>query len=114
MSDTFSPELIEAYKARDKRIRMIDLGYAIQAELRDSAALKAMIAVVRDDADAAMEDLADLSPADQIAVSGALVRVRTLVYWRRTLNIILGHADHAEHQVRAEDDTTRYETENEA
>jgi hypothetical protein len=105
----FPPELIEAYKARDKRIRMIDLGYAIQAELRDSVALKAMIATVRDDAEAAMEELADLSPADTIAIAGALVRVRTLVYWRRTLNLVLGHAAAAETHVRAEDEMEQQE-----
>ena len=99
-----SPEVIEAAKLRDGRIRQIDETLAIEAELRDSVALKALLAQYQKDADAAFLELAEVSPADQTAIAGLLVKVRSLVYIHRSLNYILnrGHAAMAEVQAMEE------------
>lgn len=98
-----TPEYIEAMKSRDSRFAMVERAIAIETDLRDNQTIKAIIGAIKADADQAMEDLADLSPADTVAVSGALVRVRTLVYMRRTLNAILQRGAVAEQSLSAED-----------
>jgi hypothetical protein len=62
---------------------------------------------IRADGDQAMEELAQVSPSDADALSGLLVKVRTLVYVRSTLNTILRAGVVAENDIRAEDERER-------
>lgn len=98
-----TPEMIDAAKSRDARIRMIDDGFAIEAEMRDNKTLNAILAKVRDDADRAMEDLAELSPHDTVAISRALVMVRSFVYIRRGIEDIFRRTQVAVQNLRDED-----------
>lgn len=89
LSDYLSPEAMEALKARDGRFRVLDEALAVAAELRDSVALKTLIRGIEGEAQDCMDELAEVSPTDVNAVSKLLVKVRTAVYMRRSLNAIL-------------------------
>lgn len=104
MSDQPSDDLL-----RDQRFAAADFAFAIEADLRDNPTIKSLIAGVREDAERAMDELADVAPADVIAISRLLVRVSTLVYIRRTLNriILRGHAAAA--SIRAQDEAAEQE-----
>jgi hypothetical protein len=98
--------MIEAAKSRDDRIKMIDEGFAIEAELRDNKTLNAILAKVRDDADRALEELSEISPHDTVAISRALVTIRAFVYIRRGIEDILRRTQMAVQSLR-EDDAMR-------
>lgn len=98
-----SDELIEFAKLRDTRFAILSQAIAVEADLRDNVTIKAMMAAIRADAEQAMEDLAEVSPADALSISLHLVKIRTLVYTRRTLNTILRNGAAAENAIRAED-----------
>lgn len=100
---TFSAEDIDAAKMRDTRFAIIGRAIAIETDLRDNETIKALLGAARADADQAIEELSELSPTDINAVSLALVKIRTLVYIRRVLNIILQRGVVAERAIRAED-----------
>lgn len=102
MSDSPEDHISEAV-ARDRRFAAVAKMLNVQKELRDSETLKALMGAVRQDADKAMDDLADTSPADQAAIALLLVKVSTLVYIRRTLNVIFQHGRAAEQHIEAED-----------
>lgn len=89
---------------REVRLAMVAKNIAIQAELRDSEALRTLLKAAQDDADAAMEELADLSPADYVPLALSLAKVRTLVYIRRTLRTAMRAGEVAEQALRAEDE----------
>ena len=103
MSDQLPPEYLAQLKLRDTRFAVLAEAIAVETEMRDSPVIKAILGAVRADADAAMEALVDVSPADQTAVALHLVKVSTLVYIRRTLNRVLRLGQAAEAQIRAED-----------
>ena len=107
MSD--SRDYVEQAKARDTRFAILSRAIAVEGDLRDNETIKAIMASVREDADRAMDDLAEASPADQVGLAALLVRVKTLVYIRRTLNTILGQGLAAEQAIRAEDEAQRDE-----
>jgi len=98
-----TPDDIERLKSRDRRFSVLAQAIAIEQDLRDSPAIKAIMAAVRADADQAMEELADTSPHDTVTMSLHLVKIKTLVYMRRTLNTILRQGSAAEAAIRAED-----------
>ena len=102
MSD-ISPDLIETAKSRDARFRIIDEGFAIQAEMRDSPTIRYLLRQVTADADAAMEEMADTSPLDSVAMARHLVKVKTLVYIRKSLLDIQQRAEMCAREVQAED-----------
>ena len=103
MSDVLTPEQLDTIRSRDSRFAAIGRAIAIEADLRDNETIKALLGAVRADMEAGLDELADLSPGDPMAVAAALVKVRTFVWVRRTLNLILQHGAAAEAAVRAED-----------
>lgn len=109
MSDRpeITPEIIEAAKAADTRMRKIAMMIDVQTDLRDSRTLKMLFEAARADADDAIDDLAELSPADTVKVSAALVKIRTLVYIRQTLRSIVLQGQQAEQAMRGEEEANR-------
>lgn len=100
---TLSTADLEAVKMRDTRFAILGRAIAIENDLRENETIKALFGAARVDADQAMEELSEISPTDVNAISLALVKIRTLVYIRRTLNIILQRGVVAEQAIRAED-----------
>lgn len=100
-----SIDYVEEAKARDMRFKVLAQAIAIEADLRDNTTIKALLAHLVADADQAMNELAVTSPADQVAISGLLVRVSTLVYIRRTLNMLIMRGQAAEQAIRAQDES---------
>lgn len=96
-------DLIEAAKSRDARFRIIDEGFAVQAEMRDSPTIRYLLRKVTTDADAAMEELSETSPQDSVAIARLLVNVKTLVYIRKSLLDIQQRAEMCAREVQAED-----------
>jgi hypothetical protein len=96
---------------RDTRFARIHHALGIQADLRDNDTIKAIMGAVRFDADAALDELVDLAPTDVNAISAALVRIRTLVYIRRTISNILTQGDHAQRSIMDEDQARQMEEE---
>lgn len=88
--------------ATDTRFARIHESIAVQTELRDNPVIKAIMGAVWQDAMQAMEEAADTSPTDHAAVALLLVRFRTQVYIRRSLNAIIQRGQAAEASVRAE------------
>lgn len=103
MSESVSPQTISEAVARDQRFAVLQHAIAVETDLRDNETIKAIMAAVRADADQAFEDLADVSPENKDSIAVLLVRVRTLVYIRRTLQAILRRGQVAEQSLRAED-----------
>ena len=104
MSDHLSPEDIEHIKSRDARFRVFGEALAIEGDLRDNATIKAILAASWAEANGAIEELAEVSPTDIDAISKLLVKVRSAVYIRRSLNAILMRGKVAEADIRQEDD----------
>jgi RNase P/RNase MRP subunit POP5 len=98
-----TPDDIDRLKSRDTRFAALHLAIELEHELKNSLAVRSIMAAVRADADAAMETLATVSPADQHAVALHLVQVSTLVYIRRVLDRILRAGSAAEEAIRSED-----------
>ena len=96
-------EQIEAAKSRDSRLRLVDAGFSIQADMRDNETVRAILAAVQRDADQAMDEMADLSPADIVAVSRMLVRVQTQVFIRRALMEVIQRSEFLAQQISTED-----------
>src|SRR5579872_200015 len=103
MSDRITPEMVEAAKVRDGRIRLIGEAIAVEAEVRDSHTIRYLLRQVTTDSDAAMEELADISPLDSDNVARLLVTIRTYVYIRRSLEDLKRRAAVAAHEVHMED-----------
>lgn len=99
----FTAEDIEAIKSRDDRFMAVAKAIALENDLSGNQAVKVLMTAVREDAEEAFNDLPNLNPGDYAAVSLALVKIRTLVYIRRVLNIILQRGVVAEQAIRAED-----------
>lgn len=102
MSD-ITPELVEAAKARDSRIRLIGDAIAVEAEVRDSPTIRHVLRQITTDADSAMEELADVSPLDSANVARLLVKIQSYVYIRRSLEDLKRRAAVAAHEVHLED-----------
>lgn len=97
-------EFMEMLKLRDRRFHFLEASIAIENDLKNNVVIRTLMDAVRKDADQAMEALSDCSPTDQIAVSQHLVKIRTLIYIRRTLDIVLRRGMAAEQAIRAEDE----------
>lgn len=110
MSDAPAPEVQESI-LRDTRFARVYLALGIQEDLRDNNTIKAIMASVRADSDQALDELVDLAPTDANAISGALVRIRTLVYIRRCISNILSHGDAAQRSIMDEDQSREREDE---
>lgn len=105
MSDqVLSTEDLELLKLRDTRFAMLAQAIDVESELQNSAVIKTMMDAVRKDADQAMEDICDISPMDHAGMMLHLVKIRTLVYIRRTLNMVLQRGRVANQSIAAEDE----------
>lgn len=102
MSD-ITPEIVEAAKVRDGRIRLIGEAIAVEAEMRDSSTIRHILRQITTDADRTMEELAEVSPLDSATIARLLVKVQTFVYIRRSLEDLKRRADLAAHEVHIED-----------
>lgn len=89
--------------ATDSRFAAISRAIAIETDLRDNETIKAILGAVWKDSVQAMEELAETSPADLESISLLLVKVKTQVYIRRTLNAIINQGRAAEASVLADD-----------
>jgi hypothetical protein len=98
------PGYLTELQARDTRFAMLEQAIAIEADLRDNPTIRAIMTAIRADADQAMEDLAETSPNNTESISLHLVKIRTLVYVRRTLDGILKRGHVAEQAIRADDE----------
>ena len=109
MSDSlgFAPEeldrIIELGKLRDTRFATLGFSISVENELTNSAVIKAIMQAIRTDADAAMEAMADTSPADQVSMTLHLVKIQTLVYIRRVLQAVLNAGKVAQAAIVSED-----------
>jgi hypothetical protein len=103
VSDSPPPDYVADAVARDQRFAVLAQAIAVETDLRDNETIKAIMGAIRADADQAMEELATTSPADQSAIALLLVRISTLVYIRRTLNIVIRRGQAAEVAIRSED-----------
>ena len=107
MSETF--DYVEEAKARDSRFAILAHAIAVEADLRDNVTIKALFAAIREDAERAMEQLSETSPADVNAISLLLVRISTIVYIKRALNTIMTRGQVAENAIRMQDEAERLE-----
>jgi hypothetical protein len=98
------PEYIAELQARDTRFSVLAEAIAVETDLRDNVTIRALMGAIRQDADQAMEDLAETSPNNTESISLHLVKIRTLVYVRRTLDSILKRGHVAEQAIRADDE----------
>lgn len=108
MSDSPGDYIAQA-KASNPLFSVLDNAIAIETELRDSATIKSLLAQIRYDADKAMDECADTSPADVTAVSRLFVRISTLVYLRGALHTFLMRGKVAEQQINAQDQSEGFE-----
>lgn len=108
MSDTnpITPEMVDAAKTRDSRIRLIGEALAIQADMRDNETIKYILRQITTDADRAMEELAEVSPLDSSEVARLLVKIKTLVYIRTSLETLKRRAELAAVEIRLEEEST--------
>lgn len=83
-----TPEQIEEAKARDARFHAVALSAEVQAELRDSVALKAVMVACREDAQAAMREFANVNVGDTLAVMALQARVYRLFALEQTFEFI--------------------------
>jgi hypothetical protein len=96
-------DYVEQAKSRDTRFSILATSIAVEADLRDNETIKAIMAAIRADADRAMDEISDISPGDTVAISQHLVKIRSFVYLRRTLETILTRGRIAEQEIRAQD-----------
>lgn len=110
MSDSIGDYIAQA-KASNPLFSVLENAIAIETELRDSATIKSILGEIRADADKALEECADTSPADTAVVMKLFVRISTLVYLRRALNTFLMRGQVAEQQIHAQNQSEGYEDE---
>ena len=104
MSEEFSTADLERLKLRDTRFAILSAAIDVENDLRSSPVIRALMEAVRADADQAMKDISETSPADVQSISLLLVKIRTLVYVRSVLDTILHRGQVAEAAIRAEDE----------
>lgn len=101
--DDLTPEDLAVIKAQDARFAEIDLGFAIAAELRDSATVKTLVSALRQDALDAVLDLAKVTPSDINAVTRCVARSLAYSLLREHLNKVLHSAKSNIDQIAHED-----------
>jgi len=94
---------IRAAVSRDSRFRDLQDAIAVSADMSDNPTVKALLAAFRADADLAMLEMADTSPADQKAMALISVRVGVYVRAKRILEAVLTRGRLAESDLRAQD-----------
>lgn len=97
------PDFIALVVSRDERFRVLQEAIAVEADMRDNATIKALLAAIRADADLAMAELAETSPYDKRAVGLIASRVGAYTRVKRYLEVILTRGKLAEAEIRAQD-----------
>jgi hypothetical protein len=92
-------------KARDVRIRALDIALTIDQELRECKTLALLVDYLEDDAREAMHVFADVNPQDFKAVGEIQARIHNLVYFRRFIAFIRSSGDAAATALQTEDVT---------
>lgn len=98
-----TPEMMAAARSRDGRVRFIGEVFALEGELRDNRTSRAILAFIQRDAEDAMEEIADTSPADTVAVMKIFSRVRAHVFLRRSLMELIHRGETLAREVSEED-----------
>lgn len=102
MSDTITPEYIEAAKARDKRIRSAVLAIDIENALRNGEAMRVVIDAMAREEKQAIEQLV-ACPPDQIGPIAAFqAQIRAYVLVKECLRDAMDHGKRAELSLRDE------------
>lgn len=101
MSD--NPDLIAMVVSRDERFRRLQEMIDVEADMRDNATIRALLAAVWADADLAMVELSETSPGDQKAVGLIAARVGANVRIQRYLKAIISRGQIAEAEIRQQD-----------
>jgi hypothetical protein len=101
--ETPDPDYIERLKARDNRFAYLAEAIAVETDLRDNTTIRALMDAVRRDADLAMREFVQVSPADLQQVADYQVRIRTFTYIRDVLDAIMRRGAQAEQEIRQED-----------
>lgn len=96
-------DTIAALRARDARIALVTDTIDVQAELRDSIALKLVLRQLTNDATAAMMEFAFVDLGDHTKVMGLQARVFCMMYLDKTLRSIQERGRAAEVQLNEED-----------
>lgn len=92
-------ELIERLKSRDRRFGDIDYAIKIEDELRNSEALKAVLAVVQEEADSVFELFIEADPTDVKLITTLQAKIRRARIIGNTLEAIRRKGAIAEQQL---------------
>lgn len=103
MNEHIPDAYIEQVQLADTRFAEVGRAVALEADLRDNTAIRALMDAVREDGEKAMRDIAEISPHAVESLSLHLVKIRTLVYIGGVLGNILRRGKIAEANIRAED-----------
>ena len=104
MSDEYlTRDDIENLKARDTRFAAVAEAIAIETDLRDNLTIRKLMDAARQDAEQAMRDIVQISPANVELVAFNQMKIRTLTYIRDVLDIIMRRGAIAEQEIRNED-----------
>lgn len=103
MSDHVTPEYIEQLKIRDERWRVIDLGIEIRASLENNRPLAMLMASLRREAMAAVQEFATADCGNVPLIQGLQSRIYRCIYAMDTFASIMEQSVHAERTVVAED-----------
>jgi hypothetical protein len=98
-----TPEQIDDLAARDGRVAALRLAIDLETDLRDNGPLHKLMAVLRSDADGAIDAFAVVNPADTQAVIDLQARVFRFAVARNTFSQILATGKAAEDDLRAND-----------
>src|SRR5690349_14033091 len=104
MQDELPQDYLDQIKSRDTRFAMLAQAIAVETDLRDNVIIRSLMDAVRADAEQAMRDIVDVSPADLQQIALHQMKIRTLTYIRAVLDAIMRRGAYAEHDIRTEDD----------
>lgn len=103
MSDTLPDDYIERVTSRDTRFAIIAQALAVENDLSTNPTIRTLMDAVRTDADQAMRDIVEISPADVAQIAFHQMRIKTLTYIRDVLDTLMRRGELAEHDIRQED-----------
>jgi hypothetical protein len=103
MSETLPDSYIEQLKARDTRFTAVAAAIAIETDLRDNLTIRKLMDAARQDAEQAMREVVQISPANVEQVAFCQMKIRTLTYIRDVLDIVMRRGAIAEQEIRNED-----------
>lgn len=102
-TDLFDADTLASMRMRDLRIALVTDAIDVQAELRDSLALRLVLRRLTDDATAAMMEFAFADLGNHAKVMGLQGRVFCMMYLDKTLRDIQERGQVAEAQINEED-----------